>query len=81
MITKGAALKLHNGVELPQVGLGVYKLGDKTVSSVHAAIAAGYKSIDTATRYQNEDLVGEAVRTCGKPRRKRSAKVIRIKIK
>ena len=68
MITKGAALKLANGVELPQVGLGVYKLGDKTVASIHAALAAGYRSIDTATRYQNEDLVGEAVRTCGLPR-------------
>ena len=65
MIKKGGTLKLHNGVELPQVGFGVYKLGEKTVESVLAAVASGYRSIDTATRYKNEDLVGEAVRTCG----------------
>ena len=60
--------KLKNGIILPCIGLGAYKLGDKTVSSVLAALAAGYRMIDTASRYENEAEVGEAVRKSGIPR-------------
>lgn len=55
---------LHNGIEMPRFGLGVYKMTDKeeAVNAMIAAIDAGYKAIDTATVYENEREVGEAVR-------------------
>lgn len=55
---------LHNGVEMPRFGLGVYKMTDKeaAVEAMLAAIDAGYRAIDTAAVYQNENEVGEAVR-------------------
>ncbi|MGK7379577.1 aldo/keto reductase [Planococcus sp. 1R117A] len=55
---------LHNGVEMPRFGLGVYKMTDKeaAVEAMLAAIEAGYPAIDTAAIYQNEEEVGEAVR-------------------
>ncbi|WKA59611.1 aldo/keto reductase [Planococcus shenhongbingii] len=56
---------LHNGVEMPRFGLGVYKMTDKeaAVEAMLAAIEAGYPAIDTAAIYQNEEEVGEAVRS------------------
>ncbi|MCP2036243.1 diketogulonate reductase-like aldo/keto reductase [Planomicrobium sp. HSC-17F08] len=56
---------LHNGVEMPRFGLGVYKMTDKeaAVEAMLAAINAGYRAIDTAAVYQNENEVGEAVRS------------------
>lgn len=61
---------LHNGVKMPWFGLGVYKAeeGDEVIKAVKAAISAGYRSIDTAALYQNEEGVGRAVRECGVPR-------------
>ncbi|WP_170006355.1 aldo/keto reductase [Bacillus fonticola] len=55
---------LHNGVEMPWFGLGVFKVedGQEVISSVKAAIEAGYKSIDTAAIYRNEEGVGQAIR-------------------
>jgi methylglyoxal/glyoxal reductase len=55
---------LHNGEEIPYVGLGVYKMEDpeETVQSVKTAIEYGYRSIDTASFYQNEESVGKAVK-------------------
>lgn len=57
-------LTLHNGVEIPSVGLGVYKMEDKveTEAAVEAALKIGYRSIDTASFYQNEDSVGNAIK-------------------
>lgn len=62
---------LNNGVTMPWLGLGVYKVrgGDEVVNAVTTAIAAGYRSIDTAAMYQNEEGVGQAIRECGVPRR------------
>ncbi|WP_155800214.1 aldo/keto reductase [Planococcus halocryophilus] len=59
--------KLHNGVEMPRFGLGVYKMTDKeaAVEAMITAIGEGYKAIDTATIYDNEAEVGEAVRNSG----------------
>ncbi len=57
--------QLQNGVMLPCIGLGAYRLGDHTVSAVLAALKAGYRMIDTASRYENEAEVGEAVRASG----------------
>ncbi len=61
---------LNNGVEMPRLGFGVFKMkeGEEVVSSVRAAIAAGYRAIDTAAAYRNEDGVGQAIRESGVPR-------------
>jgi diketogulonate reductase-like aldo/keto reductase len=58
---------LANGVKMPWLGLGVYKVegGQEVVLSVKAAIKAGYKSIDTAKIYGNEDGVGQAIKESG----------------
>ncbi|WP_077623588.1 aldo/keto reductase [Sediminibacillus massiliensis] len=58
---------LHNGVKMPWFGLGVFKVeeGDEVIQSVKAAIANGYKSIDTAAAYQNEEGVGQAIKESG----------------
>lgn len=63
-------MTLHNGIEIPYVGLGVYKMEDKeeAVHAIETAIKVGYRSIDTAWFYQNEDAVGEAVRNAAIPR-------------
>ncbi|WP_227937297.1 aldo/keto reductase [Alkalihalobacillus deserti] len=61
---------LHNGVKMPWLGLGVFKVkeGEEVVSSVKAAIETGYKSIDTAAVYRNEDGVGKAIAESNVPR-------------
>lgn len=63
-------IALHNGVQMPYVGLGVYKMEDKAEAdaAIKAAINHGYKSIDTAHIYKNEDVVGQAVRETNVPR-------------
>lgn len=61
---------LHNGVKMPQLGFGVFKVkeGEEVVDAVKAALAAGYRSIDTAAAYRNEEGVGQAIRESGIPR-------------
>lgn len=61
---------LHNGVKMPWVGLGVFKVndGEEVVQSVKAAIRNGYVSIDTASFYKNEEGVGQAIKESGVPR-------------
>src|SRR3954471_4489717 len=55
-------LKLNNGIEMPALGLGVYQSPpDQTLTAVRTAIANGYRLIDTAAAYMNEQQVGEAV--------------------
>ncbi|ASR35486.1 oxidoreductase [Prauserella marina] len=62
-------VELNNGVRMPQLGFGVYKIpGAEATSAVLTAFEAGYRSIDTATLYRNERAVGEAVTTSGLPR-------------
>ncbi|RFU64361.1 aldo/keto reductase [Bacillus sp. V59.32b] len=58
---------LHNGVKMPWFGLGVYKVeeGQEVVNSVKTAIRHGYRSIDTAAFYQNEEGVGRAIKESG----------------
>ncbi|EEK70814.1 YtbE (Aldo/keto reductase YtbE) [Bacillus mycoides] len=55
---------LHNGVEMPWFGLGVFKVedGPELVEAVKVAIKEGYRSIDTAAIYGNEKAVGEGIR-------------------
>ena len=62
-------LTLSNGVQIPQLGLGTWFIDDdKAADAVKAAVALGYRHIDTAQAYGNERGVGEGVRTCGIPR-------------
>ncbi len=59
-------IKLNNGVEIPQLGLGVFQVPSaETAQAVTTALEAGYRSIDTAKIYDNERGVGEAVRASG----------------
>ncbi|MFF2288562.1 aldo/keto reductase [Peribacillus butanolivorans] len=60
-------ITLHNGVKMPQLGFGVFKVknGSETVESVKKAIEVGYRSIDTAAVYENEEGVGQAIRESG----------------
>ncbi|MET3576493.1 aldo/keto reductase [Bhargavaea ullalensis] len=61
---------LANGVEMPRLGLGVYKMTDpdEALQAIGTALETGYRAIDTAAVYGNEAQVGEAVRTSGIPR-------------
>jgi diketogulonate reductase-like aldo/keto reductase len=59
-------LTLNNGVEMPALGFGVFQTPpDETREAVEAALATGYRHIDTAAAYGNERGVGEAVRSSG----------------
>lgn len=60
---------LNNGVKMPLLGYGVYQTPpDETETCVLAAIRNGYRSIDTAQAYGNEEGVGNAIVKCGLPR-------------
>ena len=61
---------LNNGVEMPILGFGVYQIADteECEKSVYEAIRAGYRLIDTAAAYQNEEAVGNAIEKSGVPR-------------
>ena len=60
-------IKLHNGVEMPMEGFGVFQVSDLSVceQAVSDAIATGYRLIDTASSYKNETAVGAAIRKSG----------------
>ena len=62
--------RLLNGVEIPCIGFGTWQTpdGDVAVNSVKCAIQAGYRHIDTAQAYGNEEGVGEGIRQGGVPR-------------
>jgi diketogulonate reductase-like aldo/keto reductase len=62
--------KLYNGVEMPWLGLGVHRAGSgsEVIAAIQCALQKGYRSIDTATYYQNEHRVGEAIAESGIPR-------------
>lgn len=60
---------LNNGVKMPQLGYGVYQTPpEDTERCVLEAIEVGYRSIDTAQAYGNEEGVGNAIQKCGLPR-------------
>lgn len=56
--------KLHNGVQMPYLGLGVYQADDgkEVINAIHWALEAGYRHIDTAQMYKNEKGVGQAIK-------------------
>jgi 2,5-diketo-D-gluconate reductase A len=60
---------LNNGVEMPVLGFGVYQIpAEQTEQTVSDALAAGYRSLDTAAAYGNEEAVGRAIESSGLPR-------------
>ncbi len=62
-------VKLNNGVEMPILGYGVYQIApEECERCVLDAISVGYRSIDTAQAYYNEEGVGKAISKCGVPR-------------
>lgn len=62
-------LRLNNGADIPQVGLGTWPFNDaEAAEAVEAAAQAGYRHFDTATRYGNEAGVAEGMRRTGIPR-------------
>ncbi len=63
-------IMLNNGVSMPGLGLGVFKVGDGSpvASAVTSALNLGYRSIDTAAVYGNEQGVGKALKESGIPR-------------
>lgn len=62
-------VKLNDGYEMPIVGIGTYSLlGDVCVDSVATALQSGYRMIDTAYMYNNEESVGDGIRKSGVPR-------------
>jgi diketogulonate reductase-like aldo/keto reductase len=62
--------RLNNGVEIPLLGLGVFKAGKgrETEEAVRTALEAGYRHVDTAAAYENEEDVGKGLRSSGVPR-------------
>ena len=63
--------RLNNGVEIPVLGFGTWKAadGEEAYQAVLAALKAGYRHIDTAAIYQNEESVGRAIKDSGLARR------------
>ena len=60
---------LNNGVKMPKLGYGVYQVSNEECERcVLDAISVGYRSIDTAQAYGNEEAVGNAIVKCGVPR-------------
>jgi 2,5-diketo-D-gluconate reductase A len=63
---KAPTISLRNGADIPVLGIGTSPLrGDDSVRQIRAAIEAGYRLIDTAENYGNEEAVGEGLRTSG----------------
>ena len=63
-------ITLNNGVKMPAIGYGVFRMKDpaECEEAVVQAIRSGYRLIDTAAAYENEEAVGRAIRRCGVPR-------------
>jgi diketogulonate reductase-like aldo/keto reductase len=63
---KSPVFKLNNGIEMPALGLGVFNSApETTIAAVRSAVANGYRLIDTAAAYKNEQQVGEGLRASG----------------
>ena len=69
-MSKIETVKLNNGIEMPLEGFGVFQVPDPAVceQAVLDAITTGYRLIDTAAAYMNEEAVGRAIAKCGVPR-------------
>jgi len=66
MDAKSPSIKLNSGVEMPALGLGVFQSPpEQTLGAVETALRSGYRLIDTAAAYSNEQQVGEGIRRSG----------------
>ena len=65
-----STIRLNNGVEIPPIGFGVFRMEnlEEWEKETIEAIKAGYRLIDTAAAYKNEEAVGRAIKNCGIPR-------------
>lgn len=63
-------IELNNGIKMPILGYGVFQIADvkECEKSILDAVEVGYRMIDTAASYMNEEAVGEAIKKCGVPR-------------
>lgn len=63
-------ITLNNGIKMPLEGFGVFQVPDSAEceQAVLDAIESGYRLIDTAAAYMNEEAVGNAIKKCGVPR-------------
>lgn len=62
-------VRLNNGVLMPLLGIGTYQLGGEVCQrAIQTALRLGYRAIDTATGYKNEQTIGEAIRGTDVPR-------------
>ncbi len=69
MTAPNRLITLNNGVQMPILGFGVYQIpADQTEQAVTDALAAGYRLLDTAAAYGNEEAVGRAIKASGIPR-------------
>jgi 2,5-diketo-D-gluconate reductase A len=69
MKARSPVLRLHDGIEIPQLGFGVFQVPpEETQAAVEVALEAGYRHIDTAAAYGNEEGVGAALAASGLPR-------------
>jgi diketogulonate reductase-like aldo/keto reductase len=69
MVDTVPRIRLNDGTDIPQLGLGVFQVPqDEVAEVVRYALEVGYRSIDTAAGYQNEEGVGEAIASAGLPR-------------
>lgn len=67
--TPAPTVTLNNGVLMPIIGFGVFQIpAEQTQEAVEQALAAGYRHLDTASSYGNEEAVGAAIRASGVPR-------------
>jgi 2,5-diketo-D-gluconate reductase A len=68
-MTRVPSHALNDGTSIPAIGFGTYPLdGQEGVEAISSAIRAGYRLVDTAVNYGNEEEVGEAIRRSGVPR-------------
>ena len=67
MLNLKSTLTMNNGIKIPRLGFGVYRAaqGDETKNAVLNALEVGYRHIDTASAYGNEESVGEAIKESG----------------
>jgi 2,5-diketo-D-gluconate reductase A len=65
-VSQTPAIELNDGASIPQLGFGTYKIApDQTADAVRTALEIGYRHIDTAQMYRNEQGVGQAIREAG----------------
>ena len=69
MSTLNRLITLNNGIQMPILGFGVFQIpADETEQAVIDALDAGYRLLDTAASYGNEEAVGSAINKSGIPR-------------